>query len=78
MQILLYVDDIVLIFYSLEELQKHLNAPKPFCMSKGLCINLDKTKVMVFNATEAWTTRSKPKFFLGEEKVAYIQSLSNI
>ena len=42
-QILLYIDDIVLISDSLEELQRHLNALKLFCMDKGLSINMDKT-----------------------------------
>ena len=37
-------------------------------MDKDLLINLDKTKVMVFNTTQAWVTRSEPEFFLGEEK----------
>ena len=70
-QILLYANDIVLIFYSLEGLQRHLDALIVFCTDKGLSINMDNTKVMVFNTTQAWVTISKPKFFLGEEKVAY-------
>ena len=40
-------------------------------MDKGLLINMDKTKVMVFNTTQAGVTRSEPKFFLGEKKVEY-------
>ena len=44
-QILLYIDDIVLISDSLEELQRHLNALKLFCIDKGLSINMNKTKV---------------------------------
>ena len=40
-------------------------------MNKGLSINLDKTKVMVF---QAWIMRSEPDFFLEEEKVARTQS----
>ena len=42
MQILLYADDIVLIFDNLEGLQRHLNALKLFCTDKGLSINMDK------------------------------------
>ena len=34
-------------------------------------MNMDKTKVMVFNTTQAWVTRSEPEFFSGEEKVVY-------
>ena len=35
---------------------------------------MDKTKVIVFNTTQAWVTRSEPEFFLGEEKVEYTRS----
>ena len=70
-QIFLYADDIVLIFDSPEELQRHLNALKLLCMDKDLSINMDKTKAMVFNTTQAWVTRSEPEFFSGEEKVEY-------
>ena len=56
-QKLQYAHDIVLISDSLEELQRHLNAIKLFCMDKGLSINMDKTKVMVFNTSQAWVTR---------------------
>ena len=34
------------------------------CTDKGLQINMDKTKVMVFNTTQTWVTRSKSEFFL--------------
>ena len=44
---LLYADDIVRISESPEELQRHLNALKVFCMDKGLSINMDKTKANV-------------------------------
>ena len=73
-QILLYADDIVLISDSPEGLQRHLNALKLFCTDKGLSINMDKTKVMVFNTTQAWVTRSELEFFLGGEKVEYTHS----
>ena len=69
-QILLYGDNIVLISDSLKELQRHLNALKVLSTDKGLSINMDKIKVMVFNTTQAWLTRSEPDFFLGEENVA--------
>ena len=51
-QILLYADDIVLISDSLDGLQGHLKALKLFCTDKGLSINMDKTKAMVFNTTQ--------------------------
>ena len=37
-------------------------------MDKDLLINLDKTKVMVFNTTQACEIRPETEFFLGEEK----------
>ena len=40
-------------------------------MDKRLSINMDKTKMMVFNTTEAWVIRSETEFFLGEEKLEY-------
>ena len=43
-------------------------------MDKGLSISLDKTKVTVFNTTQAWVTRSKPDFFLGKGKRGIIKS----
>ena len=58
--ILLYADDIVLISDSPEGLQRHLNALKLFCTDKDFSINLNKTKVMVFNTTQAWVTRVEP------------------
>ena len=39
-----------------------------------MLVNIDKTKRMVFNITQAWVTRSEAEFFLGEEKLAYTQS----
>ena len=53
-QILVYADDIVLISNTPEGLQRHLNALRVYCTGKGLSINMDKTKAMVFNTTQAW------------------------
>ena len=39
---------------------------------------MDKTKVMVFNTTQAWVTRLEPEFFLIEEYVAYTLSYAHI
>ena len=47
---------------------------KLLCTDKDLSINMDITKVMVFNTTQAWVTKSEPNFFLGEEKVEYTRS----
>ena len=36
-----------------------------------MSVNLDKTKVMLFNFIEAWTMKLELEFFLGEEEMAY-------
>ena len=41
---------------------------------KCLSVNIDRTKVMVFNITGDTVTRSEPELLLGEEKVAYTRS----
>lgn len=55
--ILLYVDDIVLILDS-----RHLEALQHFFLDMDLTMNL---KVMVFNTSQAWITRSEHHFTLG-------------
>ena len=52
--LLLYTDDIVLISDSAEGLQRHLDALQEFCLQRDLTVNLGKTKVMVFNASQSW------------------------
>ena len=67
--LLLYADDIVLISDSPEGMQRQLDALHSFAEDKGLSVNLDKTKVMVFNTTPQWTKRSAPTFTHGQEIV---------
>lgn len=45
---LLYADDIIILAYSLKELQKKINVLFNFCNSHGLKVNLNKTKYMIF------------------------------
>ena len=40
-------------------------------MDKGLLVNIDETKVMMFNTMHPWVTRSELEFLLGEHKLAY-------
>ena len=47
--ILLFVDDIVLLSSSPEGLQRQLDALALFCELRKLTVNLNKTKVMIFN-----------------------------
>ncbi|MCO5589452.1 hypothetical protein L7F22_043419 [Adiantum nelumboides] len=65
--LLLYADDVVLISDSPEGLQRQLDALQRFCADRDLTVNLGKTKVMVFNTTQAWVTRAEHQFtFRGE------------
>lgn len=72
--ILLYADDIVLIADSPEDLQRHLDALQSFCRDRDLTVNLGKTKVMVFNTTQAWVTRAEHQFTLRGEVVECVRS----
>ena len=63
--LLLYVDDIALISESPEGMQRQLDALHSFAKDSGLCVNLGKTKVMVFNTTPQWIKRLAPKFMYG-------------
>jgi len=47
--ILLFVDDVVLLFSSPEGLQRQLDALALICDLRQLTVNLGKTKVMIFN-----------------------------
>ena len=43
-----------------------------------MTVNLDKTKVIVFNINQVWVTRSEPRFFFGQEKVALYMILQYV
>ena len=67
--LLLYADDVVLISDSPEGLQRHLDTLQTFTFDSGMSVNLDKTKVMVFNTTSQWVRRSAPTFTYGRKIV---------
>ena len=46
---LLYADDLVIFARSADGLQRILNELESFCEKADLNVNLDKTKVMIFN-----------------------------
>lgn len=46
---LMYADDVILISESANGLQNCLNKLSDYCETWNLCINIDKTKVMIFN-----------------------------
>ena len=71
MPLLLYADDIVLISDSSEGMQRHLDTLRTFALDSGMSVNLDKTKVMVFNTTPQWIRRSALTFTYGKNVVEY-------
>ncbi|MGR8650081.1 reverse transcriptase domain-containing protein [Escherichia coli] len=52
---LLYADDAVLVASSREELQEMVSCVNSACKDKGMKLNVDKTKVMVFEWDECVT-----------------------
>ena len=44
----MYADDVILIPESVNGLQNCLNKLSDYCKTWNLCINIDKTKVMIF------------------------------
>ena len=40
-------------------------------MDRGLPVNLDKSKVLVFNTTQARVMISEPDFFMGKKKMPH-------
>ncbi|MCO5596759.1 hypothetical protein L7F22_050828 [Adiantum nelumboides] len=72
--LLLYADDVVLISDSPEGLQRQLDALQRFCADRDLTVNLGKTKVMVFNTTQAWVTRAEHQFTFRGEMVEQVRS----
>ncbi|MCO5606114.1 hypothetical protein L7F22_060301 [Adiantum nelumboides] len=72
--LLLYADDVVLISDFPEGLQRQLDALQRFCADRDLTLNLGKTKVMVFNTTQAWVTRAEHQFTFRGEMVEQVRS----
>jgi hypothetical protein len=50
--ILLYVDDIILMVRSPHDLEKQLRILKDFCSNMGMTLNTDKTKVMIIKSNK--------------------------
>ena len=62
---MLFADDMVIFGNSPEDLQNSLNLLKSCCDNRGLSVNVDKSKVMVFRkrggvrASESWTFKGQ-------------------
>ena len=54
---LLWADDLVLLALDAKTLQNQLNVLSNFCKKWGVEINLDKTKLLIFNGTKSATKR---------------------
>ena len=54
--ILLFADDIALFSYSSKGLQRQLDILQSFCAERGLKVNVQKTKTMVFEHQKSQTT----------------------
>ena len=62
--LLLFADDLALFSHSQKGLQAQLDILQAFCKSRGLVVNVKKTKIMVF---EKKHSECSPFFFDGEE-----------
>ena len=70
---LMYADDIALISKSKEGLQYCLNQLDEYCKTWNLCINTQKTKVMVFNKTGK--TVKDINFYIGEVEIDIVKEM---
>ena len=68
---LLYADDLLLISQSEEGLQNCLNALQEYCILWKLEVNLDKTKVMIFNRKK---TKLKQEIYYNNKPVEQVDS----
>ena len=68
--LLLYADDLILMFESAAELQKQLDALASFCEQHQFPLNLSKTKVVVFEARRS----NVPDFVLDSTLVKRVDS----
>jgi hypothetical protein len=50
--LLLYIDDIVITTRSAHDLENHLRILKDFCSNMGMIVNTDKTKVMIIKSNK--------------------------
>ena len=66
---LLWADDLVLLSLTAIGLQKMLNILHTYCADWGLCVNMEKTAVMVFNRSGRLLNESRT-FYYGETPIA--------
>ena len=66
---LLYADDTLILASSEDELQLALNALNEYCKSWSLCVNVNKTKIVIFSRGKVRKFRS---FILDDEVVEVV------
>jgi hypothetical protein len=70
--LLLYADDIVLLAYNSFDMQEKINILKHCFDRNELRVNLDKTKIMIFNYNNKKNVF--PKLFWGSDVIEYVSS----
>ena len=68
---LLYADDLVILSRSAKSLQIILNKLEPFCENADLSVNLEKTKIMIFNKGKSL---NKCSFRYGADELENVKS----
>ena len=64
----------IIISNSPETLQRHIDALQKFYTDRDLTVNLDKTKVMIFNTSTTWITRYGLYFTYRDEQIKIVHS----
>ena len=71
-KILLYADDIVVLADSVEDLQKMIDALYSYCTTWSLNLNLEKSKILIFRASNRSPSNINLKY--GEQEIEIVNS----
>ena len=72
--LLMYADDTVIFSESIEGLQEMLNCLNIYCYKWNLCINTDKTKVIIF--CNGGIIRDNEKWYLGDNELEIVNEFN--
>ena len=72
--ILLFADDITLFLYSASGLQKQLDILNNFCVKRGSTVNVNKTKIQVFEHRKS----STPSFFFNGDIIEQVNDFRHL
>ena len=73
MSCMLYADDLVLLSESSHGLQRCLNKLNEYCNTWKLTVNIDKTKIMIFNKTGKAVR--KVEYMYGNDKLEVLMNI---